>query len=296
MEQPGVKFFVGGIPGEVKKKLLKAYFSHFGKVKKITTFNSNKSQRLLGYCFVYFEHLDDFSLYDQTKEFVFRGRYLQIEPVVKNSNLKKALEEKHQKRVYVPGVPLSWEDQDLFQFFSTIGPVDNAFIVKRKARGKVQASTIVPSDGQIGMHKLMHPTSFDRSNYGFVIFSEASYALKLIEKGTFKVPGSDLVLQVKEYVRKGQAEGRVASDEKVNNRTKNNREIKSFFESLKSGPSKYQHTGSTTSGSHHFSKPTQKSYYSPIASKMRRRFALEMKPSRDDPNYRFNRSTWRIAY
>ena len=47
---------------------------------------------------VYFESLVDNSFYDKSATFLFKGRYLQIEPVVKNASLKKSLEEKHQRR------------------------------------------------------------------------------------------------------------------------------------------------------------------------------------------------------
>lgn len=262
MENSPIKFFVGGIPSEIKKKDLVAYFGRYGSLSKITTFNPRKKQRLLGFCFVYFNSIEDNSIFDPSTTFYFHGRFLQIEQALTKDKLKEIVVEKKSRRLYIPQVPLKWTDQDLVDCFEAYGELENAFIVMKpnsKSKKKAATSTVLPDASNINQSRL-----FARDKFAFVIYRDSAVAEDLIEKGEVELPASEVILKVRRYNRTGKTpngstdkECRKRYDEKTN---------KKQLGAL----------------SFHSLKPTQHAYYS-FNPFLRNREELVSKA-----NYRFN--------
>lgn len=96
-----LKFFVGGIPSDVKHKDLYEYFGVFGSVKRVTIFNQDSGRKLFGFCFIRFKRLYGNQLCDKNYVFSFRGRNLDVDPIFKRSSLKSTVKEKHDKRIFI---------------------------------------------------------------------------------------------------------------------------------------------------------------------------------------------------
>ena len=168
-----LKYFVGGIPSDATQKQLFDYFKAFGVVKRITIFNndSRNGKKLYGFCFVKFKRLFvNYSLNDKTRPFVFQGRNLEIDTVIRRSNLRDKVQEKHSRRVFLQNIPKTLEKDDLQKVLSTYGEVINCFIIDREHT-----------------RKFLDSPDFDRSqnwknNYGYVIFERKEDAEYLINQ------------------------------------------------------------------------------------------------------------------
>lgn len=163
-----LKYFVGGIPSDVQHKDLYEFFSTYGAVKKITVFNSNKGRKLFGFCFIKFKNIHTNDLNDKRHVFCFKGRQLEVDPIVRRSSLKQSVQEKHAKRVFLQNVPREFTQEDLFRVFSMYGPILNCFVIDRnlsKTDDKPETNPVKRTN-----------------NYGYVIFHRKEDAESLVER------------------------------------------------------------------------------------------------------------------
>lgn len=169
-EATSIKYFIGGIPSDVTHKQLFDFFKTYGVVKRITIFNSDSrgGKKLYGFCFIKFKKLFvNYSLDDKSRSFIFQGRKLEIDPVIRRSNLKNSIQEKHSKRVFLQNIPKTLQKVDLFEVFSKFGRVVNCFVIDReRTRRFIDAS------------ELERGTNW-KNNYGYVIFERREDATKL---------------------------------------------------------------------------------------------------------------------
>lgn len=196
----GLKFFVGGVPNEVKRRELLAYFRQFGEVKRITNFNPNHGKKLFGFCFVKFDSLSSDALFDKSRQFSFLGRNLEIDPIIRRSCLKRRVEERHLKRVFLPNLPTHLTKEDLVRAFSCFGNLTNCFVVERKEK-RCAAGELAPSGA---LSDLM---AASKSNYGFVIFEEQRVAQMLVSRGSLRIDPCTEVEIVKYSPQSGKESG-----------------------------------------------------------------------------------------
>lgn len=163
-----LKYFVGGVPSNVRQKELYDFFRQYGAVKRVTVFNSDKNKKLFGFCFVKFKSVFGGELDLQNTEFVFQGRRLEIDNVIRRSSLKQSVQEKHSKRVFLQNVPLTFDRNDLMEIFSSFGPVANCFTVNRFS--------------QSGDRETRKSQTESASNYGYVIFRNIKDAEDLLKR------------------------------------------------------------------------------------------------------------------
>jgi len=185
-EWGSLKFFVGGVPSDTKKRELLGLLRQYGVVSRITNFNPTRGKKLLGFCFVRFECLYSDDIYIKEKEIKFKGRSLEIDPIVRRSCLKKRVEEKHLRRVYLPCVPNGMQEDDLRKIFNNYGKVTNCYLVEsrdRKPKEELEDSSSAP--------KILR-------SYAFVIFEDASVAQKIIAMKNLLI-SSTTYLEVKKY-------------------------------------------------------------------------------------------------
>lgn len=162
-----LKYFVGGIPSKVHQKDLYDFFKRYGVVKRITVFNSDKDKKLFGFCFVKFKKIFGGELDLENTQFIFQGRKLDVDHMVRRSGLKQSVQDKHSRRVFLQNVPPGMEREDLVRLFSPFGPISNCFTVSRHAQ--YGESSNIGGETELA------------SDYGYVIFDnkeDAEYLLK----------------------------------------------------------------------------------------------------------------------
>lgn len=167
-----LKYFVGGIPSDAKQRDLYEFFKRFGVVKRVTSFNSDESKKLFGFCFVKFKSLYKPDVFDGAHRFHYQGRQIEINPIVRRSGLKQSIEEKHAKRIFIQNIPKEMTENQLYEIFRQFGEIINCFIITRE------------EDMAAGEHKMCQskPVGASHTNYGYVIFQDKESALKVVEK------------------------------------------------------------------------------------------------------------------
>ena len=162
-----LKYFVGGVPSSVRHKDLYDFFKKYGVVKRITVFNSDSSKKLFGFCFVKFKKVYGGELDIENTEFIFEGRKLEIDHIIRRSNLKQSVQEKHSRRVFLQNVPASYDKADLIRVFSPYGSIANCFTISRDIN-----SHDANVKGDIRQ----------AANYGYVIFHDKEDAELLLQR------------------------------------------------------------------------------------------------------------------
>lgn len=162
-----LKYFAGGVPSSVRHKDLYDFFKKYGVVKRITVFNSDSSKKLFGFCFVKFKKVYGGELDLENTEFIFQGRKLEIDHIIRRSNLKQSVQEKHSRRVFLQNVPASFEKADLLKVFSPYGSIANCFTINRDINTK---------DAKV------KGESRQAAKYGYVIFHSKEDAEFLLQQ------------------------------------------------------------------------------------------------------------------
>ena len=258
-----LKYFVGGVPSDVKHKDLYDFFKKFGSVKRVTVFNSDHNKKLFGFCFVKFKNLYKGRLDTHNTDFIFQGRKLEIDVLKSRGTLKQSVQEKHSRRVFLQNVPSTFEEEDLFRVFSPFGEITNCFTVNRHPKNEGAD----PSD-----HK---PRS---GKYGYVIFSNQEDAENLIRRRFVEV-NNRIRIQIKRY---SSNINRVSSeDDKAIQRPPVS--VKSEERPKVSGETLSNEDGNRRAIKlqAHRVKPTSRHYYQGMAS-------CPWNQDQTDPNLRFN--------
>lgn len=178
-----LKYFVGGVPSDVRHKDLYDFFRKYGVVKRVTVFNSENCKRLFGFCFVKFKKVYGGELDLRNTEFIFQGRKLEVDYIVRRSNLKNSVNEKHSRRVFLQNVPSYFEKPDLLKLFSPFGSITNCFTVNRAPRAEDQM-------------KREHQQA--ASKYGYVIFDHKEDAEEVLRRRFVEV-NSKTKIHIKRY-------------------------------------------------------------------------------------------------
>lgn len=168
-----LKYFVGGIPSDVQHKDLYEFFKTLGVIKRITIFNSDKGKKLFGFCFVKFKKLFVPDLADKSTVYQFQGRNLDIDPIVRRSNLKQAVNQKHSKRIFLQNVPRHFTQDDLMEVFKAYGKIVNCFLIDREGGSRASDHGAAARGAPIHDRK---------NNYGYVIFQNSEDAEILVNK------------------------------------------------------------------------------------------------------------------
>ena len=184
-----LKYFVGGIPSDATHKQLFDFFKGYGVVKRITIFNNDarSGRKLYGFCFVKFKKLFiNYELDDKSRLFIFQGRKLEIDSVVRRSNLKQMVQEKHSKRIFLQNIPKALKRADLLEVFSKFGPIVNCFVIEREKTRKYLDSE-EPGRGKSW-----------KNNYGYVIFHNKEDADGVLRKRYIEL-GDKTRIYIKKY-------------------------------------------------------------------------------------------------
>jgi RNA recognition motif-containing protein len=167
MSNAELKFFVGGIPSDVRHRDLYEFFRAYGVVKRVTVFNSDKGKKLFGFCFVKFKKIFGGTL-DTKQTFLFQGRKLEVDPIVKRSSLKQSVNEKHARRIFLQNLPIHIGKEDVLRIFGRYGEIVNCFVIDRETEDRQRS----------GAHSRADPKA---PNYGYVIFKTKEQAESLVK-------------------------------------------------------------------------------------------------------------------
>ena len=147
-------------------------------VKRVTSFNSDESKKLFGFCFVKFKSLYKPDIFDGAHRFHYQGRQIEINPIVRRSGLKQSIEEKHAKRIFVQNIPKYMSEKQLYEVFREFGEIINCFIISREEEKKL----LEQQSGQL------KPGASSNSNYGYVIYQERESAHKVVDRKHLTLP------------------------------------------------------------------------------------------------------------
>ena len=243
-----LKYFVGGIPSDATHKQLFDFFRAYGVVKRITIFNNDArgGRKLYGFCFVKFKKLFiQYALDDKSRLFIFQGRKLEIDSVVRRSNLKQMVQEKHSKRIFLQNIPKALQKADLLKVFSKFGPIVNCFVIEREKTRKYLDSD-EPGRGQSW-----------KNNYGYVIFQNKEDADGVLRKRYIEL-GDKTRIYIKKYsssINRNNSEGDNPPPLDISSRNTLKRKP-SNSETLSAGKDEEDKTPVT-----HFVKPTRRGYF-----------------------------------
>jgi RNA recognition motif-containing protein len=165
MQTDITKFFVGGLPSEVKQKEIKEYFSKFGELSKVTLLIKERASKSIGYCFLKFDRMYDGKLNSGSCGLQFMGRNIEVHPMVRRSKIKKLLEAKQSRKVFINNIPKQVQENDLKTILEEFGKIENCFIVRSE----------MPQRGH------QHGSQTFSLNYGYTSFYSSSDATTACE-------------------------------------------------------------------------------------------------------------------
>lgn len=165
------KLFVGGLPVRVDKEVIVEFFTKYGTVLNCKLKKNQQTGRSLGFAYLNMKEKEAFDrLLNESVEF--QGRVIEVKPVWKKKELGDKLEEEKRKKLFVSNLPMGITNEDLVDYFSQFGSIQNAFIIK-------------------------DPETNQNKNYGYVIFKEVE-DLEAVFANTephFLRPGFELKLE-----------------------------------------------------------------------------------------------------
>lgn len=184
MENRSHKYFVGGIPSDVNYWELNNFFQQFGVLHKVTNLNStNAGTKTVGYCFVKFLSLNDNCPFLKGESVLFKGRSLDIAPIIRRTKLKRYIQEKHDKRLFINNIPVYITSDDLLDLFSKFGTVAKCYIVPRMHRTSDESS--------MSSHPSEYHYSGNLKNYGYVTFTSNEPVKYLTEIRFLTIPSGE---------------------------------------------------------------------------------------------------------
>ena len=162
MDKQQLKFFVGGLPYNVKRDEIYQYFSRFGKLERVTFLKKEKGSMALGYCFLKFSEVSQFSLGSIPKDLIFKNRNIEIHPMVRRTQLKNLMKLKYNRKIFLNNIPITFTPATLTTLFDQFGDVDKCFIIERMSHHNKYLKN--------------QNTNKRLGNYGYVSFKDSSGA------------------------------------------------------------------------------------------------------------------------
>jgi len=129
------KLFVGGIPFSVDNKLLKQEFSKFGSIKKALVIKCPRSRKSKGYGFVIFDEIESLEK-ALDNDVVIAGKLVDCHTAENKSTLKSANQSLMRRKIFVGGLPQDLNREQLAEYFSKFGSVQESRILYDGKNGK----------------------------------------------------------------------------------------------------------------------------------------------------------------
>jgi len=145
----GMKYYLGSLPGNTKKGIVRNYFASFGKVIEVKLVKHRKTKKCSGFGFLTLVPNSGIDLCNITHNFM--NRVIKVEEYLSGETLKSHTNAHHKRRLFVTKINSELTDYDLSCYFKRFGALESAYRVKIQSEGK--------------------PT-----NYGYITFKESKSA------------------------------------------------------------------------------------------------------------------------
>ena len=155
--KPKQKFYLGSLPGNAKKGIIRTHFSKYGLVSEVNLVKHKKTKKCSGFGFITMSPYEGSGLFSSKHKIM--GRIIKLEQYLSGNKLKTHTTANHKRRLFVTNLNLQVRDENLTNFFSKFGELESAYKVKVQSENR--------------------PTS-----YGYVTFSEKHSVERFFE--TFK--------------------------------------------------------------------------------------------------------------
>jgi len=187
------KIFIGGFDRKACELKIKQFFSKLGpiyhfelKKKK----SKSKNAYSLGYAILTTD-LPTFNRLIGGKQLLFEGRKIECKPFLQGDELTQFNTQFNKRRIYVEGLPLDTADQDLKEFFSKFGAVDNAYVIIDFKTGQPNGKGLILfRDGKTTRKVISKEIDF----YGTIVKCDFSKKLKVNQKKILKQSKNNLLL------------------------------------------------------------------------------------------------------
>ena len=121
------KLFIGGLSIKVTEEKLGEYFSHFGRVNKLTIIKTKGVSK--GFGFVLFESPISAQNAVATTHYL-EGKSFNCKYILSEHQAKNQMMDQKMRKLFVKGLPISATQGDLESYFSNFGRVERAIINK----------------------------------------------------------------------------------------------------------------------------------------------------------------------
>lgn len=130
--------FLFGLSDSLTKEELMNFFSYnFHSVTSIKMKSRGKDGKITGYAFLSLTSQVEYQEILSIQKFFLNERYFFAKPYLQGEDLKKFKNSVKKKRVFVIGIPFSFENDDVRSLMTQFGPIEDAFVVKDMKRGGV---------------------------------------------------------------------------------------------------------------------------------------------------------------
>lgn len=174
------KLMLVGVPVELKKRDLFNFFSSTFETKDLffEMKKRKKTKKNQGWAVI---HVPTKQIYERAleqKQFLLAGKKIFANRYMQGEELKKFKRELNQRRLFLKGVPQSFTDEDIRNYFKKFGDLEDAYCVRRKV------------DQQ-------HHSQGEGFCYALVIFKKVKDAERLLKLE--KLVMNDIVLDVQQF-------------------------------------------------------------------------------------------------
>lgn len=131
------KLFVGGLTGDTSHEDLKNYFSSIVNVIDAFVVTDTTNKKPSGFGFVSVRTRDDMQKLIDMKHKL-KGSILDCKEALNKHEAKEKETEERKRKLFVGGLPKNLKDDSLFEYFSTFGSIQKAYVVKDFKNGNTR--------------------------------------------------------------------------------------------------------------------------------------------------------------
>lgn len=129
--------FLFGLSNTITRDELYNYFAQgYRSIINIRMKSKTKDGKITGYAFLYITSLAEYKDILSINRFYLHQRHFFAKPYLQGDELKKFKSQVKQRRVFVFGIPFSFQNEDLRCLMGQFGPLEDAFVVKDKTQGE----------------------------------------------------------------------------------------------------------------------------------------------------------------
>lgn len=155
------KIFVGGLPSHTTHEMLEVYFKKFGWIKRCQPkMWKNNPNRCKGFAIIILGDKKTYSKILEEKSHIFEGREIECKEVLSRNKLDNYSKNLNERKVYVRGISLKTESENLKIAFSQFGEVEMAYVVRDRRSGQSLGFGYITFKNKEGRNKALKRRNF----------------------------------------------------------------------------------------------------------------------------------------